>query len=61
VCRSVRCRTCGKTTWAGCGLHIDQVRAGVPAENWCRGHDKEQPATRSDRPGGWLARLRSRR
>jgi len=61
VCRSVRCRTCGKTTWAGCGLHIDQVRAGVPAENWCPGHDTEQPATRSDRPGGWLARLRSRR
>lgn len=35
MCRSVRCNTCGKTTWAGCGQHVDQVKAGVPAGQWC--------------------------
>ena len=31
MCRAVRCKTCAKTTWAGCGQHINQVKAGVPA------------------------------
>lgn len=37
MCRPVTCKTCGKTTWAGCGQHIDQVRACVPASQWCDG------------------------
>jgi hypothetical protein len=39
MCRPVRCRTCGKTTWAGCGQHVDQVRAATAKDNWCPGHD----------------------
>lgn len=35
MCRPVTCKNCGKTTWAGCGQHIDQVRATVPAGQWC--------------------------
>ncbi len=35
MCRPVRCNSCGKTTWAGCGQHIDQVKAGVAAGQWC--------------------------
>ena len=27
MCRPVRCNVCGKTTWAGCGEHVDQVKA----------------------------------
>ena len=27
MCRAKRCPTCGKTTWAGCGQHINQVKA----------------------------------
>lgn len=38
MCRAVKCRVCGKTTWAGCGSHIDAVKAGVPAGQWCDGH-----------------------
>jgi hypothetical protein len=49
VCRAVNCKTCGKTTWAGCGQHVDQVMAGVPAANRCPGH----PSVR----GGIFARL----
>jgi hypothetical protein len=42
MCRSVRCAVCGKTTWSGCGAHIAQVRAGVPAEQWCPGHSDSE-------------------
>ncbi|WP_442866944.1 hypothetical protein [Actinomyces sp. B33] len=37
----MRCKKCGKTTWAGCGQHIDSVKAQVPAAQWCPGHDKD--------------------
>jgi hypothetical protein len=49
MCRPVPCTTCGKTTWTGCGEHVDQVRATVPADRWCPGH----PATA---PGGNVLR-----
>lgn len=26
MCRPVTCQTCGKTTCAGCGRHVDQVK-----------------------------------
>jgi hypothetical protein len=57
MCRPVRCRTCGKTTWAGCGQHIDQVKATVPADQWCPGHDNPGPRSAS---GGLLSRLLGR-
>jgi hypothetical protein len=41
MCRAVTCRKCGKTTWAGCGMHVDQVLRGVPAAQRCAGHPKE--------------------
>ncbi len=44
MCHAVKCRKCGKTTWAGCGRHVEQVRRQVPASQWCAGHAKE-PST----------------
>jgi hypothetical protein len=44
MCRPVRCRSCGKTTWAGCGSHVAAVRARVPADQWCSGHADEPKA-----------------
>ncbi len=41
MCSPVRCRTCGKTTWSGCGQHVAQVKARVPAGQWCEGHESE--------------------
>ncbi|EPH04714.1 hypothetical protein HMPREF1485_00680 [Propionibacterium sp. HGH0353] len=38
MCRPIRCDVCGKTTWAGCGQHIDQVKAQVPPSQWCDGN-----------------------
>lgn len=49
MCRPTRCKSCGKTSWAGCGAHVAQVRASVPADQWCAGHD--------DPSGGWLRRV----
>jgi len=48
MCRAVKCRTCGKTTWSGCGQHVAQVKAGVPVDNWCTGHP------RTPREGGGM-------
>ncbi len=53
MCNPVRCKSCGKTTWSGCGQHIDQVKAVVPVEEWCDGH----PDTGG---GGWLRRILGR-
>ena len=40
MCYPVTCTVCGKTTWDGCGEHVDSVKASVPAEQWCGGeHD----------------------
>ena len=55
MCRPVKCRTCGKTTWAGCGQHVAQVRASVPAGGWCAGHPRSERAG-----GGWLGRFLGR-
>lgn len=52
MCHAKRCRTCGKTTWAGCGLHVTQVRATVPADQWCPGHNHDQPNT-----DNWLRQI----
>jgi hypothetical protein len=53
MCRRITCRRCGKAGWAGCGLHVNQVMAGVPRSEQCQGHEGES------RPG-LLARLRRR-
>lgn len=37
MCYPVACSVCGKTTWDGCGQHVDQVKAAVSAEKWCGG------------------------
>lgn len=41
MCRAVTCKKCGKTTWAGCGMHVDQVMSGVPRSQQCQGHESE--------------------
>lgn len=35
MCQKVTCRTCGKATWSGCGLHIEDALRGVPAGQRC--------------------------
>lgn len=35
MCWATTCNKCGKTTWAGCGRHAEQVMSKVPEENRC--------------------------
>jgi hypothetical protein len=56
MCRKVTCRTCGKATWAGCGDHVEEALAGVPASQRCPGHSDKQP----EKGSGFFARLRGR-
>ena len=45
MCRQTSCEKCGKTTWAGCGAHVDAVMAGVPVDRRCQ-------CARTTRPSG---------
>lgn len=66
MCRPTTCRTCKKTTWAGCGNHVAQVKASVPAGQWCPGHSQavlqqaQADAKASGSQGGWFSRLLGR-
>lgn len=53
MCRPTTCRTCQKTTWAGCGQHVAMVKMTVPASDWCNGkHTQAQvDEARANRPG----------
>ncbi|OJV29498.1 MAG: hypothetical protein BGO26_14310 [Actinobacteria bacterium 69-20] len=44
MCHAVRCKMCSKTTWAGCGNHIELALAGVPKSERCRGHSAAEIA-----------------
>ncbi|QTX03549.1 hypothetical protein [Agromyces archimandritae] len=52
MCRAVTCKTCGKTTWAGCGQHVADVKRTVPAGQWCPGDHPKQAST-----GGFFSRI----
>lgn len=54
MCRAVKCRQCGKTTWSGCGLHADQVLRNVLREDRCAGHEKQMASVSG---GGIFSRL----
>ncbi|NLG20535.1 MAG: hypothetical protein GX555_03765 [Actinomycetales bacterium] len=60
MCRAVTCRTCGKTTWAGCGQHITSVRQGIPAAQWCDGQHSQAELAAAGSRGGFLSRLLGR-
>ena len=35
MCSPIKCETCNKTTWTGCGEHIQEALAGIPEEELC--------------------------
>lgn len=35
MCSQIRCSSCGKITWTGCGMHVEEALAGVPKEQLC--------------------------
>jgi hypothetical protein len=56
MCRAVKCRSCGKTTWAGCGNHVQDVMRHIPKSERCT--CDRTAATGNG--GGWFARLLGR-
>ena len=57
MCRPVECNVCHKTTWAGCGQHIAQVKAMVPANQWCDGKHTQAEINASSIDRSLLGRL----
>ena len=35
MCQRTTCRGCGKPTFAGCGMHVEQVLGDVPKSQRC--------------------------
>lgn len=62
MCRAVKCSSCGKASWAGCGAHVEQVLAGVPARDRCQCKSGKSAGPSSGAPagGGFFARLLGR-
>ena len=40
MCRRVTCSSCGKPTFAGCGMHVEQVLGDVAPEDRCKCKEK---------------------
>lgn len=58
MCRPVACKKCGKTTWAGCGEHVDSVMASIPTNDRCRCSDDAKSSVGAQKSSaGWLASL----
>ena len=43
MCSPARCARCGKTTWSGCGMHVDAVMSRVAPAQQCTCTPTEQP------------------
>lgn len=54
MCRAATCPACSKTTWTGCGQHVEQVMRAVPEQDRCRCTAEQKAAAQ---PQGLLSRL----
>lgn len=52
MCSRATCRTCGKATYRGCGMHVEQVLAGVPRSQRCDCDTNQQSSG-----GGFFGKL----
>lgn len=43
MCQRVECPKCKKPTYAGCGMHIEQVLGNVPRDQRCSCRTAAQP------------------
>lgn len=59
MCSPATCRQCGKTTWRGCGKHVDQVMSRVPEAQQCSCDRNAKVAP--NRTGGFITGLFGRK
>jgi hypothetical protein len=61
MCRRIDCPKCGKPTFAGCGLHVEQVLGNVPPAERCQCRASEakspSPPAAASNPRSWLRGL----
>jgi hypothetical protein len=60
MCRRVECSKCGRPTYAGCGMHVEQVLGNVPPAQRCTCREERAKAPAAATAGGsrsWLRRL----
>ncbi|MEZ4402653.1 MAG: hypothetical protein R3B06_21710 [Kofleriaceae bacterium] len=50
MCRRVECPQCAKPTFAGCGMHVEQVLGDVPRAARCRCHEQPRAPRADARP-----------
>lgn len=66
MCQRIQCRQCGRPTWAGCGMHVEQVLGDVPRDQRCRCREEKAAAKAAAKAapgaesGGWLRKLLGR-
>ena len=53
MCQRATCRSCGKATYSGCGRHVEQVLAGVPAAQRCDCASRATSKPAGERRGGF--------
>ncbi|MBL8627308.1 MAG: hypothetical protein JNK64_38840 [Myxococcales bacterium] len=53
MCRRVNCNKCNKPTFAGCGMHVEQVLGGVPKDQRCKCGEKAEASGSGGAKGGW--------
>lgn len=52
MCRRVECPNCEKPTYAGCGMHIEQVLGDVPRASRCDCREKAKDAKNAQQGAG---------
>jgi len=60
MCRRIVCEKCGKPSFAGCGMHVEEVLADVPRTERCRCAEEragDEPARRAQKRPSWLRNL----
>lgn len=50
MCRRVECSECHKPTYAGCGMHVEQVLGDVPREERCSCREQRKKERASAEP-----------
>lgn len=52
MCMKVKCPSCGKATFAGCGMHVQQVLGDVPAKDRCHCGEPQRDSAATKSGGG---------
>ena len=56
MCYATKCGSCGKTTWGGCGRHVDSALRGVPEAQRCTCNNSRSAASSGgDQPSSCIS------